>query len=838
MDFGRYSSGAAELDDIIYDNPHLLSVWSSGNDRNDAFENSSNENTYVTYFSSDPGGIGWAGGGWYLVGNGGNTAAPPADGNEGDGYDSLSTTKTAKNTLVVGAVHDVTSDPYSSSDIVTSSFSSYGGSDDGRIKPDVVGNGVSLYSPEGGSNSDYGIKSGTSMSTPNVAGGAVLLVEHYDNEFEQTPLAATTKAMLIHTASDAGNPGPDYAYGWGLVNVAEAADLVTDAVQLGSDRSIRELSYGNNPIDQLVTVDGSQPLKVTIAWTDLPGTPVTRSLDDPTAMLVNDLDLLVVGPDGNHYPWTLDIASPADPAVRTTANHVDNVEQVLIDAPIVGDYTIRVDATGTVSNQDFSIIVEGATLAGTEYVVTNATDEMDGDYSADDLSLREAVQLANQHPSNDTISFDPAIFSSSQTITISSELDITSSLSIEGPGADVLTLDGDGDSRLIHVNASAGQVEIFGMTLFDGITGIRNDGDLHVDGIHFDSNETVTNGGAISNAGSLQITNSLFTNNVAGSQGAALNNTPSGEVVILNSTFSGNSADNAAIMNISGVINIHHSTITSNTASSLSGGRTGGVDNNSSGTINISNTIVAGNLRDGVPNDFDSEGIVNSLGHNLIGTGGNDFGAIGDQVGSRTSPLNAGLDDLANNGGPTMTHSLLANSPALDAGASAGADLVNEFRFSEAAGSSIIADNSSAATGHVVSATLGVSGPRGYDDTAAAFDGVDDYVEISAPLSIGNSSHTMEAWVKIPTGSGRGIILGNFVSTSSNNDQANWEVTAAGEVRVYWKEGGLNAIDLRGTSDIRDDAWHHVAGDFIEFCRRLGSPNRRRPSYQFRKCGF
>ena len=79
---------------------------------------------------------------------------------------------------------------------------------------------------------------------------------------------------------------------------------------------------------------------------------------------------------------------------------------------------------------------------------------------------------------------------------------------------------------------------------------------------------------------------------------------------------------------------------------------------------------MAGNLRDGVPNDFDSEGIVNSLGHNLIGTGGNDFGAIGDQVGSRTSPLNAGLDDLANNGGPTMTHSLLANSPALDAGAS------------------------------------------------------------------------------------------------------------------------------------------------------------------------
>ena len=76
---------------------------------------------------------------------------------------------------------------------------------------------------------------------------------------------------------------------------------------------------------------------------------------------MNDLDLWITGPGGPYRPWTLDPANPSLPAVRTAANHVDNVEQVLIDAPAAGSYTIHVGDTGGVANQDFSVFISGAT---------------------------------------------------------------------------------------------------------------------------------------------------------------------------------------------------------------------------------------------------------------------------------------------------------------------------------------------------------------------------------------------------------------------------------------------------------------------------------------------
>ena len=362
--FGRYTGSTEALDETLHDNPHLVSVWSAGNDRNDSFRDASTDDTYVTYFSSDPGGIGWTEEGWYLVGNGGATPAPGSDGNGGTGYDSLSASQVAKNSIVVGAVSDVTADPYTSSDINTTSFSSYGSTDDGRIKPDLVGNGRSLYSSTAGSDTDYGVFSGTSMSAPNVTGSSLLVIEHFNNELQYSPLAATTKSLLIHTASDAGNEGPDFAYGWGLVNAEAAANLVTEAADDSMDSAqIAEMNYGGTELTQIVTSDGTTPLKVTIAWTDLAGTPQPYSLDDPTSMLVNDLDLWISGPDGTHLPWTLDGTNPEAPAVRTSSNHVDNVEQVLVDSPVAGSYTIHVGGNLVSNDQNFSIVVSGTMAA-------------------------------------------------------------------------------------------------------------------------------------------------------------------------------------------------------------------------------------------------------------------------------------------------------------------------------------------------------------------------------------------------------------------------------------------------------------------------------------------
>ena len=107
----------------------------------------------------------------------------------------------AKNVITVGAVNDAVSggqrDPAAAS---MSSFSGWGPVDDGRVKPDLVANGVGLYSTDSGNDNDYRTMSGTSMASPNAAGTAALLVDLYrDRSGGSFPLAASLKALLIHS---------------------------------------------------------------------------------------------------------------------------------------------------------------------------------------------------------------------------------------------------------------------------------------------------------------------------------------------------------------------------------------------------------------------------------------------------------------------------------------------------------------------------------------------------------------------------------------------------------------------------------------------------------------
>ncbi|MCR9294280.1 MAG: S8 family serine peptidase [bacterium] len=358
--FGQYGFWSRDLDEVLYDNPNLLSVWSAGNDRNDLFTDYRGDNTYVTYLSVDPGNVsGYQGEGWYLVPNSGLTSAPASDGNGGTGYDSIpNSEQTAKNNLTVGAVHDVLDDPITG--VSLTSFSSFGPVDDGRIKPDVVGNGASLYSSIASSDSDYGNLSGTSMAAPNVSGSAVLLVEHYEDLYARLPPSATTKGAIIHTALDIGSTGPDYSSGWGLMDTAAAADFLSQSAVNGNSDLLIEDQYSGNEWTLQFNA-GGVPLKATIVWTDPESMVLSDGLDDSTSMLVNDLDLWITDSSGNvYYPWTLDPANPSAPAVRTTTNHVDNVEQVLIDAPSSDSYTVHINAAGSVLNQTFSLLISGA----------------------------------------------------------------------------------------------------------------------------------------------------------------------------------------------------------------------------------------------------------------------------------------------------------------------------------------------------------------------------------------------------------------------------------------------------------------------------------------------
>jgi len=352
--FGQYNSSPQSWDDLAYQAQYYLSVWSAGNDRTD----DPIEGEWVFY-------VDWSIPAWAYKQYdpaGGDTKG---DGIVNGGYDLLGPHACAKNVLTVGAVDDAVSGGLRDLGSATmSTFSSWGPTDDGRVKPDVVGNGVSLYSSTGGDDAEYDSYSGTSMAAPNVAGTAILLVDHYNEQFPgQAMRSSTLKGLLIHTTDDLGNSGPDYGYGWGLVNASHAAYLISEAEDEPDVPAIREgMLDGSTPTETYTLVsDGSTPVRVTLCWTDPAGT-ATTAWDDTTPRLVNDLDLRLIGPGGlsTFYPYVLDLYNPGN--VATTGDNVrDNVEQIYIASPDAVAYTIQVSHKGSLTNghQHYSVVSSG-----------------------------------------------------------------------------------------------------------------------------------------------------------------------------------------------------------------------------------------------------------------------------------------------------------------------------------------------------------------------------------------------------------------------------------------------------------------------------------------------
>lgn len=350
---GRYESSSVILDALLYQLPYYLPFMSAGNHRNDGppLEGSSwsHNGTTRTYLAAEH---------------------PPGDGVYKNGYDLLDREKVAKNILTLGAVNDAVSAGVRDVEQGTlTAFSSTGPADDGRIKPDLVANGQSLLSTSSSSDTGVATASGTSMSSPNAAGSALLLVDYFEKLFPgQSMRASTLKALLIHTADDLGNPGPDYQYGWGLMNTKAAADLITRQAEISSSPSILEetLTTTNGTHTHTFLWNGSTPVKVTLCWTDPAGTP-TNLHDDRTPDLVHDLNLTVSGPEGTtHLPfvmpyvgdWTLNKLSAH--AVQGI-NSVDNVEQVAVASSTQGLYTITVNHRGhLIADQAYSLIIDGS----------------------------------------------------------------------------------------------------------------------------------------------------------------------------------------------------------------------------------------------------------------------------------------------------------------------------------------------------------------------------------------------------------------------------------------------------------------------------------------------
>jgi hypothetical protein len=295
--FGDYIDECFDFDKIVWQE-RLNIVFAAGNDRDD--DNPAN---------NDP-----------------NRPPDWDQGTGNNGFLTMSPHGSAKNIITVGAINDANNN--------MSNFSNWGPTEDGRIKPDVVAPGENIWSCDDNPDNGYVQMSGTSMAAPAISGILALLIQTYRDEFfndinsDEVPLPSSLKALLIHSAQDLGNPGPDYEFGWGGVDADSAYRLLRSRLILESQLLNAEEDMFNCNVPA-----GINQFHVTICWDDFPG-----------GQLINDLDLTVEAPDGTIFnPWVLDPAPGSWANNATTGtDRTNNVEQVWVNNPASGIWKIKI----------------------------------------------------------------------------------------------------------------------------------------------------------------------------------------------------------------------------------------------------------------------------------------------------------------------------------------------------------------------------------------------------------------------------------------------------------------------------------------------------------------
>ncbi|KPM46828.1 S8 family serine peptidase [Jiulongibacter sediminis] len=316
------------------------------------------------------------------------------------GYDLITGTCAAKNVMTVGAVNG---------DKTMSDYSNWGPTDDGRLKPEIVTKGTGINSsyfadqntnqPSDVAYSGNGANSsGTSYASPAAAGAGLLLQQYYNSLHGSYMKAATLKALMLTTAEDLGQPGPDNKFGWGLLDVEKAADAIKSKSSAGNPTAqqvsdtdskgsfIEEITYNiaNNGLAERevsVTADGSVPLIVGIAWTDDEGTEQTSAegVDPTTSRLVHEFDLLVrnVNSSNDTRPWKPSVMSnrTANATLQTGwfDGNNNNYKQVKIDNPVAGaEYKIfiRKKASSPAALKAISLVVTGTSQTACPQTLT------------------------------------------------------------------------------------------------------------------------------------------------------------------------------------------------------------------------------------------------------------------------------------------------------------------------------------------------------------------------------------------------------------------------------------------------------------------------------------
>jgi serine protease AprX len=396
-EFGRYNEIAQQWDDVMCINKEFQIVKSVGNARDDLNTNGFPQYPQVTILG---------------------------------GYDLLEGAGVAKNVLVVGAVNLAgKTPPYVTTgtgiNSILETYNSWGATDDGRIKPDVVTHGNNVFSSIETQNNTYGYYSGTSQAAAGVTGGIALLHNYWNSKFLTTMWSSTVRALLIHSIDEIDEKGPDYRNGWGVVNLHKAADVIKER---GKSVIIREDVLQNGETVRInLAATGQEDLKVTLAWTDPAGDVVlidvnnpNASINETTAKLVNDLDIKLIRKDasGNDdttlvdptlnppspdtptslnlnsnnvlYPWVLkqqiatcsisDLSSKAQRGI----NDRDNIEKIEVYQNLIpptgGMFQLQISHKGTITDacqtgQPYSLIISGVSFCSDDLVFLQHQDD-------------------------------------------------------------------------------------------------------------------------------------------------------------------------------------------------------------------------------------------------------------------------------------------------------------------------------------------------------------------------------------------------------------------------------------------------------------------------------
>lgn len=200
--------------------------------------------------------------------------------------------------------------------------SSKGPVSDGRIKPEIIS--IGTYEIGTSYNNTYAAGIGTSFSAPFVTGVWALLTERYKqlNSGAQ-PKSALIKAVICNSGDDKGNPGPDYGFGFGLINPRKSVEAIEQNHYFSGT-----ISTSGNNTQTIAVPAGTKQVKVLLYWHDKEGSPLSANA------LVNDLDLTVTDGASTYQPWILN-STPAGVNSNATrgVDHINNIEQVTIDNP-------------------------------------------------------------------------------------------------------------------------------------------------------------------------------------------------------------------------------------------------------------------------------------------------------------------------------------------------------------------------------------------------------------------------------------------------------------------------------------------------------------------------